>query len=49
MKIEIGDKLFKVELAQTLEEKRKGLQDITTLPIDEGMLFIYDSPQTVEF
>ena len=49
MKIEIGDKEYKVKVAKTEEEKMKGLQDIESLPEDEGMLFIYDSPQDVAY
>lgn len=49
MKIEIGDKEYKVKIAKTEEEKMKGLQDIESLPEDEGMLFIYDSPQDVAY
>lgn len=49
MKIEIGDKEYKVKIAKTEEEKMKGLQDIESLPENEGMLFIYDSPQDVAY
>lgn len=49
MRIEIGDKKYNVEVAQTDEEKIKGLQGKKELAEDEGMLFIYDEPQTVGF
>lgn len=49
MRIEIGDKKYNVEVAQTDEEKTKGLQGKKELAEDEGMLFIYDEPQTVGF
>ena len=49
MKIEIGDKVYNVEIARTEEEKMKGLQGKTSLASDEGMLFIYDEPKTVGF
>lgn len=49
MRIEIGDKKYNVEVAQTDEEKTIGLQDKKELAEDEGMLFIYDEPQTVGF
>lgn len=49
MDIEIGNKKYKVQIAKTEEEKTKGLQGVTNLPKDEGMLFIYDEPQTVGF
>ena len=47
MRIEIGDKKYNVEVAQTDEEKTKGLQGKKELAEDEGMLLIYDEPQTV--
>lgn len=47
--IEIGDKTYKVKIAKTEQEKQKGLQGVKELPEDEGMLFIYDKPQTVGF
>lgn len=49
MKIEIGDREYKVKVARTPEEKAKGLQGITELGEDEGMLFIYDKPSTINF
>lgn len=49
MKIEIGDREYNVKLAVTDEEKTKGLQDVTELPEDSGMLFVYEEPQTVGF
>lgn len=47
--IEIGGKQYKVELAETETEKEEGLQGIKNLPDDQGMLFVYDKPQTVGF
>lgn len=47
--IEIGGKKYKVRLAETEEEKEKGLMGVKNLPEDEGMLFIYDKPQTIGF
>lgn len=49
MIISIGDKDYKVSLATTEEEKSKGLQGVSNLAEDEGMLFEYDPPQTVGF
>lgn len=49
MKIEIGNKEYNVSLAITEEEKEKGLQGKKELNSDEGMLFVYDEPQTVSF
>lgn len=46
----IGDKEYTVEIAETSEEQKKGLQDREYLPQDSGMLFVYDKPQDkVEF
>lgn len=47
MIIEIGNKQYNVEIAKTEEEKVKGLQGRKSLAPNEGMLFIYDSPQTI--
>ena len=47
--IEIGGKQYKVELAETEAEKEEGLQGIKDLPDDQGMLFVYNEPQTVGF
>ena len=49
MKIEIGDKEYNVTCARTEEERIKGLQGVTELKDDEGMLFFFDEPQTVGF
>nr|DAN43588.1 MAG TPA: hypothetical protein [Caudoviricetes sp.] len=49
MKIEIGDKIYNVEVARTDEEKIKGLQGKTSLDSDEGMLFIYEEPGNIAF
>lgn len=45
--IKIGDKEYKVREAKTEEDKEKGLQNITELSQDEGMLFYFDPPQEV--
>lgn len=49
IKIKIGSKTYDVKLAQSDEEKEKGLQDITELQEKEGMLFVFDEPQEVSF
>ena len=49
MKIEVGNKKFEVTLAVTDEEKEKGLQGKSKLEDNEGMLFVFDEPQTVGF
>ena len=45
--IHIGDKEYNVKEAHTEEEKRKGLQGVTELLKNEGMLFFFDEPQEV--
>lgn len=45
--ISVGNKEYKVQIAETPEEKKKGLQGVKELPQDEGMLFVYDEPQEV--
>lgn len=47
--ITIHNKEYKVQIAKTEEEKQKGLQGVKDLPKDEGMLFVYDEPQTVGY
>ena len=47
--ISIGTKQYKVKLAETEEQHIKGLQDVTELPEDEGMLFIFDEPDEISF
>ena len=47
MNIKIGDKEYKVQEAKTEAEKKQGLQYVSELPEDEGMLFYYDPPQDV--
>lgn len=47
--ITIGDKKYKVEIADTPEKQEKGLMDRESLPKDQGMLFIYDEPQDLSY
>lgn len=47
--IEIHNKKYQVKIAESEADKIKGLQGVTQLPENEGMLFIYDEPQTVGF
>lgn len=42
-RIKIGNKKYKVQVAHTEEEKEKGLQGVTELPEDEGMLFDFSN------
>lgn len=47
--IKIKDKEYKVKVAKTPEDRRRGLQGVKKLPENEGMFFIFDEPQTVQF
>lgn len=49
MKIEIGSKEYNVTCAKSEEERMKGLQGVTELKDNEGMLFFFEEPQTVGF
>lgn len=46
--IRLGNKKFKVREAKSSEEMQKGLQNVKSLPKDEGMIFYWDEPQRVE-
>lgn len=46
--ITLGDKQFKVEEAASQKERRDGLQGVSDLPKDEGMIFYFDEPDFVE-
>jgi uncharacterized membrane protein (UPF0127 family) len=48
-KIKIGEKEYKVSIAKTEEEHEKGLQNITNLPENEGMLFVFKEPDHIDF
>lgn len=49
MKISINNKEYNVKVATTDKEREKGLQGVTTLADDEGMLFVFDEPDEVSF
>ena len=46
--VEVGDKVYKCKVVKTEEDRRKGLQGVEHLPIDEGMLFVWDDEDTRE-
>jgi uncharacterized membrane protein (UPF0127 family) len=46
--VNIGDKTYKCQIAKTEEDRRKGLQNVEHLPIDEGMLFVWGDEGTRE-
>ena len=46
--IKLGNKTFKVKVAETEEDREQGLMNVKELPQDEGMLFIWDTPQHID-
>lgn len=46
--INIGNKTYKCQVAKNEEDRRKGLQGIEHLPVDEGMLFVWEDEATRE-
>lgn len=46
--INIGDKTYKCQVAKNEEDRRKGLQGVEHLPVDEGMLFVWEEEATRE-
>lgn len=46
--VNIGNKTYKCQVAKNEEARRKGLQGIEHLPIDEGMLFVWEDEATRE-
>jgi len=49
IKIKVGSKRYKVKAAETEEQHSKGLQGISELPKDEGMLFLFNEPDEISF
>ena len=49
MIVEINDDKYNVKVITSKDDMSKGLQGITELPKDEGLLFVFDEPQTVGF
>ena len=47
--VRIGKKSFRVIVAETEQEKETGLSDTAEMDDDEGMLFVYDEPQHLDF
>jgi uncharacterized membrane protein (UPF0127 family) len=46
LNIKIGNREYKVKVAQTEKEHEKGLQGVESLGEQEGMLFIFDEVQS---
>ena len=49
MNLKIKNKDFVVKVARTDEEHYQGLRGVKELAPNEGMLFIFDEPQDVDF
>lgn len=49
IKIEIAGKEYNVRLAETDDQREKGLQGVTVLKEDEGMLFVFDENEEISF
>lgn len=47
--VEVNGKEYSVQIADTDELREKGLQGVTELPENEGMVFVFDEPQTAAF
>ena len=47
--IRVGDKPVRVQIAVREEEMQRGLMDRRDLGANEGMLFVYDRPQSMSF
>lgn len=47
--IKVNGKVYHVEMVETEEDKERGLQGITELPEDQGMIFCYDDIEDVSF
>ena len=46
--VNVGNKTYKCQVAKNEGDRRKGLQGIEHLPIDEGMLFVFENEDTHE-
>ncbi len=49
IQIQLGEHLFNLEIAQTFEEKSKGLMFRESLPENQGMIFIYNDEKERSF
>jgi uncharacterized membrane protein (UPF0127 family) len=48
-KLQVGQKILLVELADTDSKKSAGLSDRQTMPLDAGMLFVFEPESTPKF
>ena len=47
--LRVGDQVFRVEVADTPEEWRRGLMNRTEMDEDAGMLFVFERERTLSF
>lgn len=47
--LKIGNEVVQVRLAVHVSEQQRGLMEVTAMPEDEGMLFVYAQPQEMSF
>ena len=47
--IKVGDQIVQMQVAAEQKEMERGLMDRTTMGTNEGMLFVYDLPQQMNF
>ena len=47
--VRVGKKSFRVIVAETDQEKETGLSGVEEMDSDEGMLFVYEAPQHLDF
>ena len=47
--LSVGDHTFYVEIAETPDERARGLMHRDSLPDDHGMLFVFDKDQQLSF
>lgn len=47
--ISVGAREYRVSVAKTEKAREEGLQGVTTLPYNEGMLFVFDEPTRASF
>lgn len=49
VKLTVNNKTYKVKIANTEEERERGYQEVTEVPSDEGILFVFDEPDEQSF
>ncbi len=47
--LKIGNSIYKVEVAKTPSQRRKGLMDRKTVPPGTGMLFVFENDRRLHF